>query len=265
MFSLRRSAKFLIPVGLLAISLVLSSGATPAHAVKNTPTPTPTAADSGSGGSVGDASATEAATPADRMTLDLSSNDPQDVLSQLRTLNLIPQGDNLLQVQNLYVTARTKGSKYLPIFTDSSPSDLVLQFTVELNMEKDSAPGSGCGFFFRLSNKGYATVLLTVDHHLVLEQYKGKKALFSFDQLIDDLPGIDSSTYDIDPGTVHTVTIVAVGTSMSFFLDGVEIVTSQDAQSASGNIALLLYNVANTQVQNTCTYGYIWFDDLSNA
>lgn len=263
MFTMRRSVKFLIPVGFLAASLILSSGATPAHAVKNTPTPTPAAANNSASGSVGDASATDAATPADRMTLDLTSSDPQDVLSQLRTLNLIPQGDNLLQVQNLYVTARTKGSKYLPIFSDSTPSDLVLQFTVELNMEKDSAPGSGCGFFFRLSNKGYATVLLTVDHHLVLNQYKGKKALVDFDQLIDDLPGIDSSNYDISPGTTHTVTIVAVGTSLSFFLDGVEIITSQDAQSAPGNIALLLYNVANTQVQNTCTYSLIWFDNLN--
>jgi len=198
-----------------------------------------------------------------RMTLNLSSGDPQDVLSQLRTLNLIPQGDNILQVVNLYVSSRTKGTKYLPIFSDSIPADFVLQFTVEMNMGKDSAPGSGCGFFFRLSNKGYATVLLTADHHLVLNQYTGNKALINFDQLIDTLPGIDSSNYDVSPGTTHTITSVAVGTMLSFFLDGVEIITSHNAQSVSGNIALLLYNVSNVQVQNTCTYGFIWFDDLT--
>jgi len=261
MFILRRSAKFLVPIGLLTASLMLSSGATTtARAVKNTPTPTPTTADN-SVDSSGDATPTAT----DLMTLDLSSGDPQDVLSQLQSLNLIPQGGDVQQAEKLYVTARTKGFKYLPIFSGSLPADLVLQFSIEMNMKKDSVKGSGCGFLFRMSDSEYGAVLLTIDRHLVLGQYQGKNSLVDFDLAIDDLSGLDASTYDVKPGTIHTVTIVAVKTTLSFFLDGVEVVTSQDAESAAGSIALLMYNANQTQQASTCSYKYVWFLDLTNA
>lgn len=195
----------------------------------------------------------------ERLKLSLKGGDKAaDVIKQLRDLELAPKGGAVrVQVRQTVIQVRQEGDWYFPLGRGTELKDFVIHFEVRASaMDGDT---NGCGMAFRARQNGdFSYVLLTKDRRIVVTQVEDKENIVDFDEDVDDLEGLDASDYSLDSAGYNIVTLVAIGETLSLFLNGIEIITLDEGKSVRGRFATMLFNEDGNNTLTECRYSNVW-------
>ncbi|PJF36560.1 MAG: hypothetical protein CUN49_04845 [Candidatus Thermofonsia Clade 1 bacterium] len=181
-----------------------------------------------------------------------------DLIRQLRAENLIPVGGSQqLTLPRAVINVRNQGFWYFPIGRGTALRDFVLHF--EMRAAELPSETNGCGMAFRIiGDDDFSYVMLTRDRRVILIQRDRGENIVEFNQVIDDLEGIDATTYQLDATQLHFVTLVANGNELILFLNGVEITRETTARSVRGRFATMLFNEEGNLSNTECRYSNIF-------
>ncbi|MCE7948370.1 MAG: hypothetical protein DYG88_13175 [Chloroflexi bacterium CFX4] len=195
----------------------------------------------------------------ERLKLDVSAGmRALDLIRQLRAENLIPGGGSQeLTLPRTVINVRNQGFWYFPIGRGTALRDYVLHF--EMRAQELPSDTNGCGMAFRIVNDNdFSYVMLTKDRRIILIQNDRGDTIVEFDEVIDDLEGIDATDYELDRTQLHLVTIVAVGDELTLFLNGIEITRETTARSVRGRFATMLFNEEGNRSNTECRYSNVF-------
>ncbi|PJF32322.1 MAG: hypothetical protein CUN51_01455 [Candidatus Thermofonsia Clade 1 bacterium] len=183
---------------------------------------------------------------------------PLDLIRQLRNENLIPGGGSQqLTVPHTVINVRNQGFWYFPIGRGTQLRDFVLHF--EMRAAELPSPTNGCGMAFRIvSDDDFSYVMLTADRRIILVQRDRGENIVEFDQVIDELEGIDAADYELDRTQLHFITVIAYGNELTLFLNGIEITRETTARSVRGRFATMLFNEEGNPSNTECRYSNVF-------
>lgn len=184
---------------------------------------------------------------------------PLDVIKQLRELGLVEGGGKIaFQVRYSAVRTRQEGNWVYPVGRGARLRDFVLHF--EMRPATMDGETNSCGMAFRIGTNrdDYSAVMLTNDRRIQLFQFNDGEKVVDFDESVDEMEGVDGETYEFDRNTVHLVTLIAIQEKLVLFVNGLEIVTEENAASARGTFAMRLFNEEGNTTATQCNFSNIW-------
>jgi hypothetical protein len=201
----------------------------------------------------------------ERRRIELKGSDKSiDVIRQLRELELVENGGKeALRVPRGAMRVRNDGAWFTPIGRGARFRDFVLHF--ELRLVDLPQEANGCGMVFRAtSDDEYSAVMLRGDRTLELFQFENGERIVDFFESVDDLEGVDARDIEFNDETLFFITLVAIQENITFFLNGLEMITVDTAESVRGTLAQRLFNDEANDSQTACNFSNIWVWSFDN-
>jgi hypothetical protein len=245
-----------MPFGLNAGGGATKTPAAPVDEPTPVPPPvqaTPTKQGQGLGlqGVVATPTPTQATSAAGVVLNNWASSQPADIISELRSLGLVPAGGTMMMtIPTSFGDTSASGFSYYPLGQGRNFGNLVLGFDAHLDL---TGPSSGCGMHVRNNGASRISALVMEDGLAYLGEFTNGEE--SADSLYAEAPSAQPGE-----GAINRVTLVVVGNAAAMFING-QLYHSGTFNSQTGTVALevlVLPDDAGNTARTYCQLDNIW-------